>query len=223
MPLVQRSRLRHAGRSRALRPRARADGRRGGRRRRRSRHLLRRQAARRPAGGLHRRAQGADRADQPQSDEAGAARRQDPARGARGDAASSIAIPTGSPSGCRRCACWRGRRRRSRRWRAGSSPARRGDARRRRSRSRSSTARARSAPARCRSRPCRAPGSRSARGERARRARARRAGRGAAPPAGAGDRPHRGSGARARPALPRGRGGLCRQSRRARPLGGVAP
>ena len=34
VPLVQRSRLRHAGRSHALRPRARADGRRGGGRRR---------------------------------------------------------------------------------------------------------------------------------------------------------------------------------------------
>ena len=56
-----RSRLRHAGRSRALRPRARADGRRGGRRRRRPRHLLRRQAARRAAGRLHRRPQGSDR------------------------------------------------------------------------------------------------------------------------------------------------------------------
>ena len=47
----------------ALRPGARTDRRRGGRRRRRSRHLLRRQAARRPAGRIHRRAQGPDRED----------------------------------------------------------------------------------------------------------------------------------------------------------------
>ena len=58
----QRSRQRHAGRSRALRPGARADVARGGRRRRRPRHLLRRQAARRAAGGLHRRPRGPDRA-----------------------------------------------------------------------------------------------------------------------------------------------------------------
>ena len=61
---------------------------RGDRRRRRSRHLLRRQAARRPAGRPHRRPQRPDRADQPQSDEARAARRQDAARRARSDAAA---------------------------------------------------------------------------------------------------------------------------------------
>ncbi len=85
-PAGQRSRLRHADRSRPLRACARADGRGSGRRGRRSRHLLRRQAARRPAGGLHRRPQGSDRAHQPQPDEAGAAHRQDPARRARGNA-----------------------------------------------------------------------------------------------------------------------------------------
>ena len=48
--------------------------------------------------------------DQPQPDEARAARRQDAARGARGDAAGSIAIRTGWPSACRRCGCSRGRK-----------------------------------------------------------------------------------------------------------------
>ena len=101
--------------------RARADGRGSRRRRRRSRHLLRRQAAGRPAGRLHRRPQGSDRAHQPQSDEARAARRQDPAGRARSDAASSIAIPTGSRSGCRPCALLaRPQRGDRRRWRDAS-------------------------------------------------------------------------------------------------------
>ena len=76
-------------------PDTRADGRGSRRRGRRSRHLLRRQAARRTAGRLHRRPQGSDRADQPQSDEAGAARRQDQARRPRSDAQ---ALPRSRPA-----------------------------------------------------------------------------------------------------------------------------
>ena len=103
--------------------RARADRRRGGRRGRRSRHLLRRQAARRPAGRLHRRPQGADRADQPQPDEARAARRQDPARGARGDAAALSRSRPAGRAAADAAAAGAPASRRSRRWPQRSLPA----------------------------------------------------------------------------------------------------
>ena len=97
-------------------------------------------------------------AHQPQSDEAGAARRQDPARGDRSDAA---ALPRSRPaarSGCRPSACWRGRSRRSR-----PLAQRLAASRRRRGRGRLLGPRrcdvpARSAPARCRRRRSPAPG-----------------------------------------------------------------
>ncbi len=140
---------------------ARADRRRGGRRRRRPRHLLRRQAAGRAAGRLHRRPQGPDRTHQPQPDEARAARSTRSASRRSRRRSGSIAIPTGWPSGCRHCGCWRARSRRSRRWRArlaAGGRRRLGDGIHGRGRW---PAPARSAPARCRSTRCRAPGWRS--------------------------------------------------------------
>ena len=143
--------------------------------------------------------------DQPQPDEARAARRQDAARGARGDAAGSIAIPDRLAE---RLPTLRLLARPKAEIAALAQRARRADRRRARRRPcgrDGATARARSAPARCRSRPCRARGLRLRPRQRAGGTRAQRARGRAARLADAGDRPHRGAGAGARPALPRGR------------------
>ena len=102
-----------------------------------------------------------DRADQPQSDEARAARRQDPARGARSDAEALSRSRSARRAAADAAAAGAAAAPRSKRWRGASLPrvaARSArhftvDGRRR--------ARARSAPARCRSRRCRARRSRS--------------------------------------------------------------
>ena len=146
--------------------------------------------------------------DQPQPDEARAARRQDPARGARGDAAAlprsgsacraaADAAPAGAAQGGDRGAARSGSRR--------PSPRALGDGIRGRRRRLREPDRLRRPAARdgAERRACDPSGA----GAR-RRTRADRARRGAPRAAGPGDRPHRGSGADARPALPRRRDGF---------------
>src|SRR6185312_10720566 len=197
-----RSRLRHARRSDAFRPRARADRRRGGKGRRRPLDVFGRQAARRSAGRVRRRQARRDRAPQPQPDETRVARRQDPPCRHRGDAAALSRSRT-----------------------AGRTPA---DAEipgaaGGRDRSGGATAAAACRPARLfgRDRAVQKP-------DRLRRAAGRNRGErraldpwrsarparsAAARAAGAGDRPHRAPRVAARSALSRRRGGIRRQSR----------
>ena len=99
---------------------ARADRCRSGGGRRRPCDVLRRQAAGRPASRICCRTQRPDRAHQPQSDEAGASRRQDPACRHRGDAANSIAIPTVSPRDCQPFGYCAAGATKSTHWRTGS-------------------------------------------------------------------------------------------------------